>query len=227
MTRVISSVIEFLPKEAWGALSLTIGAVAYAVYIHDTISDDDVQPHPLSWLAWTFATFMAALVQSNKQAGSGAWVTWFTSGSCATVLFFAIWKQQRKSKAIGEKRHLNSWWDWGSLGLSVSAAILFGSMHLFNWAQGANITAALATFADVVAYKPTISKGWTHPYTDNPWAFLLNAVKFAPALAALKQTSLATVLFPVTLIFFNSGVFSMLLWRRCRKRSSCAGPVGV
>lgn len=216
MTKEISSLFDLLPKGAWGAISLLIGAGAYTAYIRKTISDENIQPHPLSWLAWTFATFMAALVQSSGRAGWGALVTWFTSASCAAVLVVALWKQQRRNTLAQGGKHRNSSWDWASLVFSLFAATLFGMEHLLGWDHGANWSAGLATLADVIAYKPTITKGWAHPYSDSPWAFFLNALKFAPAYAALDQKSPATVLFPLTLIVFNSGVFLMLLWRRSR-----------
>lgn len=214
MNWAISSFIGLLPKEGWGWLSIAIGAAAYLVYIIKIIGDVDVQPNPLSWLAWTFATFMAALVQSIGGAGWGSGVTWFTSASCAAVLFAAIWKQRRRKRLLPGTEHPNSRWDWISLASSLAAAALFGLAQFLSWNQGTSWSAGLATLADVIAYKPTITKGWAYPRSDSAWAFFLNALKFAPAYAALDRKSAATALFPLTLIFFNCGVFMMLLWRR-------------
>ena len=218
MIRDISSLFESVPREAWAVLSVLIGAVGYIVYIHKTIRDRDVQPHPLSWFAWTFATFMAALVQSKSRAGSGAWVTWAAAASGLVVLSCAIWKQLRRREGGDSESYRNSKWEWISIGLSLLAAILFASANLLKWAQIANMSAALATFASVAAFQPTIAKGWAHPYSDSSLTFFLNGIKFVPAYAALNQRSPATTLFPVTLIFFNSWVSLMLLWKRRRTR---------
>jgi hypothetical protein len=99
-----------------------------------------------------------------------------------------------------------------SLGLSVIA--IFAFLHAKSPA-GAAIS---ATFADLVGYYPSIKKARRKPFNDSTTSFALNSVKFVPALFAMGSYSLATCLYPATLVVMN-GYVAILLMQGRKKES--------
>jgi hypothetical protein len=75
-------------------------------------------------------------------------------------------------------------------------------------------SAILATVTDVIGYGSTIKKGWVEPERDSATSFALNSAKFIPSLLALGSYSVATYLYPATLVVMNGAVAAMLLIRR-------------
>jgi len=189
-------------KPALGALSVAIMAVAYAIYISQTAKDHGVQPHPFSWLLWGFVTTVAALAQHAKAAGPGTWVTAFTAGSCFVIGTLTLLKHKWQFSRF----------DWLSLGTGLAV------FAFYLLARDPALSAVLATTTDVAGYLPTLKKGWREPHGDSATSFTLNSVKFVPALFALNSYSVATWLYPATLVVVNAGVATMLLMRRKQLR---------
>ena len=185
-------------KPTMGAFSIAIGVVAYAIYLWQTARKGGIQPHPLSWLLWGFVTAVATLAQWAKGAGPGYWVTAFTTVACFIIGALTLTKH----------KHQFSRFDW--------IAVVVGILAVFFFALARNPTAAavLATIADVLGYYSTVKKGWHYPYADSPISFALNSAKFIPAILALEAYSLATWLYPSTLVIVNGGVAIMLFARR-------------
>jgi hypothetical protein len=189
-------------KEAWGALSVGVGIIAYALYIRRTTKKDShVRPHPLSWLLWFFVTLIAWWVQITKGAHAGSWITFLSAAACLLIAILSWNKGEWTFSTI----------DWLTLLAGVVALVL-------QWLVKSPTAAAyFATGADVLGYKYTIEKGWVDPYSDDPTSFLLNSIKFLPAIAALDVYSVATDLYPLTLVFVNAAVAAMLWVQRARK----------
>ena len=59
-----------------------------------------------------------------------------------------------------------------------------------------------------LGYGSTIKKGWIEPQKDSVTSFALNSAKFVPSLFALQSYSLATWLYPATLVLMNAGAQS-------------------
>jgi hypothetical protein len=189
-------------KSALGILSIAIMAVAYAIYLWQTIRHDEVQPHPFSWLLWGFVTGVVYLVQRTEGGGAGSWVTGFTAIICLLIGGVSFLKHRWKFSRF----------DWLSLALGV---FVFG-FYLFT--KEPTQSAVLATATDLVGYGSTIKKGWAYPRADSATSFLLNSLKFVPSLFALDSYSVATWLYPLTLVFVNGAVAVMLIARRRHAR---------
>jgi hypothetical protein len=187
-----------MSKTALGALSVAISFVAYSIYLWQTIKSEDIQPHPLSWFLWGFVTGVATVAQWAKGAGPGYWVTAFTAIIC--FIISGITFSQR------EWRFSRS--EYVSLAVGLAAIVWYG------FAKNATACAVLATIADVLGYNSTIRKGWEYPHSDSVTSFMLNAAKFIPAIFALNAYSIATWLYPATLVLMNAGVAIMLAVRR-------------
>lgn len=185
-------------KEAMGVLSVILMFLAYSIYIWQTMREDGVRPHPFSWFLWGFVTGVVYLVQVTQGAGAGSWVVGFTAIICFLIGGISFFK---------DKWHF-SLFDWFCLvaGLLVFAYYLLSKNPLQS--------AILATTTDVIGYGSTIKKGWAHPDKDSVSSFALNSAKFVPSIFALQSYSIATWLYPATLVFMNAGVAIMLLVRR-------------
>jgi hypothetical protein len=189
-----------LSKSGLGLLSLAIMFAAYTIYIRQTVRDKQIQPHPVSWFLFGLATSVAFLAQWVRGAGPGSWVTATTSVVCFIISGLSFFKNRWEL----------SWSD------GISATLTVSALFAFFYAKSAMYAAIFATSADVAGYFPSIKKGWQKPFNDSVSSFTLNSVKFIPAIFALESYSLATCLLPITLVFMNGGVATLLLIRRQR-----------
>jgi len=197
-------------KSFLGGLAVAISVLAYVIYIWQTIKKDGIRPHPFSWLLWGFVTTVATFAQHAKGAGAGLWVTAFTAVVCVIIGTLTLSKNKWRFSVS----------DWTSLAPGIVAAVCYAV------AKDPTAAAVSATVADVVGYKPTVSKGWVDPASENALSFFLNSVKFIPAIGALDSYSVATWLYPATLVIVNGGVCIMLILRR-RKIIKAGSPQTV
>ena len=72
----------------------------------------------------------------------------------------------------------------------------------------------LVTLVDVLGYASTIRKGYRYPYEEMPTSFSLNSLKFVFAIFALSSYSIATVVYPASLVFMNGFVAILVIFRR-------------
>lgn len=186
-------------KSALGALSVAIGMIAYSIYLWKIVKDENIQPHPFSWFIWGGVTTVAALTQGARGGGPATWVTALTAGVCVVIVILAVFKRAKWTSSVTDV-----------------ASLVFGIAAVLFYAVTNHPTAAAlcATLADVIGYDPTIRKGWLDPYTDSAISFALNSAKFVPALFAIREYSIATWLYPATLVIVNGGVAGMLKARR-------------
>jgi hypothetical protein len=185
-------------KSAMGVLSLIIMLIAYVIYIWQTSRAQGVRPHPFSWFLWGCVTGVAYLVQVTQGAGAGSWVVGSTAAVCFLISAVSFFKHQWRFSPF----------DWLGLtaGLSVFAYYVISTKPTES--------AILATATDVIGYGSTIRKGWAEPHNDSAISFALNSAKFVPSILALQSYSLATWLYPATLVVMNGAVAVMLLVRR-------------
>lgn len=180
-----------------GAFAVLIALVAYGIYGWQT-AGGQTRPHPLSWLIFGLLTTTGFLVQWNENAGPGSWVMGVTAAICFILAVMSIKK--------GERRF--PWYEWAFF-FAASVVFLF-----YLWTKEPTVSAVLATTVDVIGYGPTLTKGWSRPATDSVTSFALNSLKFVPSLFAMESVSIATMLYPSTLIVVNAVVVILLLWRR-------------
>lgn len=192
-------------KTALGVLSIAIGIVAYAIYFWQTAKREGVQPHPFSWFLWGMVTAVAYLVQRGHGGGAGSWVTAFTGMVCFAIGGVSLRKRQGRFSGF----------DWIALGTGL------GVFAFYLLARDPTLSAVLATVIDLVGFGPTFRKGWIEPHKDSATSFGLNGIKFVPAVFALQSYSLASCLFPTTLVIVNVLLAIMLVARRWQIAKQC------
>lgn len=181
-----------------GTLSIAIALVAYGIYIWQIVRRGLVVPHPFSWLLWALVTSVAFFAQLARSAGPGSWVTGLTAVVCGLISGLALgWHGWRFSRL-----------DWAALCVGLC---VFG---YYVVTRDPEKSAVLATLVDVVGYYPTVRKGWADPVSESRASFALNGLKFAPALLAMESFSVATSLYPLTILIANLGVATTLAARR-------------
>jgi hypothetical protein len=209
------SAVDF--KDLMGALAVVIAVGSYALYAWQTLRGQ-ARPHPLSWLIFGILAGTTYLVQRDQVAGPGGWVTGVTAVVCLLLCVLSLWRGERAFP----------WYEWAFL---LAAAVIF-AFYLWSrqpallavtltsarrdWviAQGPAISAVLATAVSLLGFGPTLTKAWDRPLSDSALTFMLNGLKFVPALFAMDSLSLATCVFPVTLLIANVVVALIIYSRR-------------
>ncbi len=190
---------DFGYKETMGALAVLIALVAYGIYGWQTTTGE-TRPHPLSWLIFGILTGTGFLVQWNENAGAGSWVMGVTAAICFILAAVSVKKGERTFP----------WYEWAFL---IAAGVVF---LFYLSTKEPTSSAILATAVDVLGYGPTLTKAWSRPASDSVTSFALNSLKFIPSLFAMNNISVATCVYPSTLIVVNGAVAILLLWRRAQ-----------
>jgi hypothetical protein len=138
------------------------------------------------------------LVQLDEAAGPGSWVMAITTVVCLLLCLMSFWQGERTFP----------WYEWAFL---FAAAIVFA---FYLWSGQPAVSAVLASAVMVLGFGPTVTKAWTRPHSDCVTTFVLNGVKFIPSFFALNVISVATCVFPATLVVANLAVALMIYARR-------------
>jgi hypothetical protein len=204
-------------KDVMGALAVVIAVVAYAIYVWQSLRGD-ARPHPLSWLIFGILTGTAYLVQLDQAAGPGSWVMAVTTAVCFLLCVMGFWRGERTFP----------WYEWAFL---LAAAIIFvfyllsrspelmtavlsGAAQNMLVQDGPAISAILATIVNVLGFGPTMTKAWNRPQSDSATTFLMNGLKFVPALFAMDRVSVAIYVYPAVLLVANVAAAALIYLRR-------------
>jgi len=186
-----------ISKEIMGTIAVLIGIASYAIYAWQSLRGE-ARPHPLSWLIFGILSGTGYLVQLDQAAGPGSWVTGITTVVCLLLCVTSFWQGERTFP----------WYEWAFLS---AAALVFG---FYLWSREPTLSAVLATVVAVLGFGPTVTKSWSRPLTDSVTTFTLNGVKFIPSLFAMNSISIATCVFPGTLVVANLAVALTIYLRR-------------
>ena len=72
----------------------------------------------------------------------------------------------------------------------------------------------------MLGFGPTVTKAWARPHSDSVTTFLLNGLKFIPSFFAMDSISVATCVFPATLVVANAAVALIIFTRRMKSVST-------
>lgn len=184
-------------KTLLGVTATLLALYSYIPYFRDIFAGK-TKPHAFSWLVWFLLTAIAFIAQIKDNAQAGAWVTGFTAVVALMIFIAAITR--------GEKNITKS--DW----LCLIGSFL--AMGLWAITDSPLTAVVLITLIDALGFAPTFRKAFHKPQEETMVTFLLSAVKFVIAIAALSNYSAVTVLYPASLVLMNGLFVAMLIIRR-------------
>jgi hypothetical protein len=186
-------------RNVLGLLSVAMALLAFAIYGVQTIVGQ-IRPHPLSWTLFGILSAIGFWVQRDEGAHAGSWVL-------LAMTFFCL-LLAGASFAKGERHFPRREWAF------LAAACLVLLFYLFT--KEPTLAAVLISLIDALGFGPTFSRGWSHPNKDSVSSFSLNGAKFVPSLLAMEPVSIATCIYPASLLVLNLAVSIMLILRRRR-----------
>jgi hypothetical protein len=180
-----------------GILSIVPAVIAYFWYFRGMFAGK-TKPHAFSWLIWGVLAGNGFLAQFQAQAGIGAWVTGLTSIACLVIFVFALFRGDTRPTRLDKF-------------LLLLALVSFGLIFLID---SPTVALCLTLFATLLGFTMTLRKAYHRPHEENAAAFLLNTVKFLPAIFALSSYSFLTVAYPLTAMLANGAVVLVIYLRK-------------
>jgi hypothetical protein len=206
-------------KDVMGALAVLLAVIAYGIYVWKSLRGE-ARPHPLSWLIFGVLTGTGYLVQLDQKAGPGSWVMAITTIVCFLLCLMSFWRGERTFPGyewafLAAAIVVFAFYLW-SRNPDLIAAVLSGTPRDLLIRHAPAISSSLAAFVSVLGFGPTVTKAWVRPLSDSVSIFVLNSLKFIPSFFALDSISVATCVFPATLVVANAGV-ALVIYRRRRQ----------
>jgi uncharacterized membrane protein YhaH (DUF805 family) len=184
-------------KTLLGIAATLLALYSYIPYFRDIFAGK-TKPHAFSWLVWFLLTAVAFVAQIKDGGEAGAWVTGFTALVAFAIFMAAITR--------GERNITKS--DW----LCLIGSFL--AMGLWAVTDSPLMAVVLITVIDALGFAPTFRKAYRRPQEETLITFILSAIKFVIAIAALSNYSAVTVLYPASLVLMNGLFVTMLIVRR-------------
>lgn len=186
-----------------GTFAIVVALIGYVPYFKDILANK-TKPHAFSWLVWGILTAIAFVGQIVGNGGPGSWVTGFTAIVCFIIFGFGLAKGKKNIVFV----------DWLSL-IACGLALL-----LWFATKGPLLSVVLITLIDAIAFLPTFRKSFNKPMEETASTYTLSSIKFVLSILALKQTSVITALYPLSLVFMNGIFVLMLIVRRKQLKHS-------
>jgi hypothetical protein len=185
-------------KLFFGVLSIIPAIFAYFFYFRDMFAGK-TKPHAFSWLIWTILAGIGFFAQVSANAGIGAWTTGLTSVASFAVFCYGLYRGDTHPSRF----------DW----VLLSLALL--SLALLVVVRSKELALCLTLSALIAGFVMTARKAYTKPSEENGRAFLLNALKFLPAIPALSSFSFLTVAYPLVAGLGNASV-AIIVYTRAK-----------
>jgi hypothetical protein len=184
-------------KLLFALLSLIPALFAYYYYFRDVLKGK-TKPQTFSWLIWGILALNGFIGQLNAHAGFGAWITGLTATASLTVFCLALYKGDSHPTLF----------DWVLLVLSI---IGFALLFIIS---NKKIALVITICALVAGFAITIRKAYNRPKEETAKSFLLNGIKFIPAIPALSTFNLLTLGYPSVALIGNFLVAGIIYYRR-------------
>jgi hypothetical protein len=197
-----NNIHELSGKVLIGCVTVALSVCGLGHFVLDALWGES-RPHMYSWLIWTIVNSIAWYNQWTHHAGPGAWST-LVMTVLSGIIFLIALGQYMSQKSDHRITAIDQWCLGGAV-VSVMLLVLFKSGPI-------SIIAATAT--DVFAFAPTLKKVWHHPRTEPASNYTLNTIRQTIVLCAIGSYNFVTLLFPVTLIFFNGLTVATIVLRR-------------
>ena len=184
-------------QEIIGAITVLMAVALHIPYLIHSIQGK-IKPHPVTWILWTFLTFVIFFAQFLDGAGPGSWGTGVVALICLGIAISSL------KNGLSHIKKLDIWLFF--IGLC--------SIPLWLITNDPTLSVVLVTTIDLIAIIPTFRKSWINPYDEPLYLYSLNVLRHGLSLFAIVNITIATVLFPCTIMLANLSLSVFLLWRR-------------
>lgn len=184
-------------KTSLAVIAIIMTIAGYFFYFKDIFANK-TKPHAFSWLVWALLTGIAFFGQLSDGAGPGAWVTAATALVSCVICVLAI-KKGEKNITRSDKLNL--------LGAGIALSLWLVTSEPL-------LAVILITIVDFLGFMPTIRKSYQKPHEETLASYALAGLKFVLAIIALDNYTVATWLYPASLVAANGFFVCMLVVRR-------------
>lgn len=178
-------------------MGLVTALFGFAPYIIDILKRK-TKPHSFTWFIWSFLAGVAFFGQQADEGGMGTWITAIISAMSLIIFLLSL--------KLGEKTLTKS--DW------ITFIIALLAIPLWLLTKTPLYSIIVVTTIDMFGFYPTFRKSWDKPEEETLKAYALSGVMYALDIAALKNYSLITVLFPAASVLANAIFVLYIFWRR-------------
>jgi hypothetical protein len=156
------------------------------------------RPHVFSWLIWGTISSIGFAAQVAEGAGAGSWARGFGAATCFVLVVLGFFKGGKDIKRS----------DWVTLAVAVLAIPLWVITKTPFW------SVLIVCCIDTIGYLPTVRKSWLKPHEETAISYLFSCLGALFSLAAIKQYTPSTWLYPLVLTFSNGAMWVFLNARR-------------
>jgi uncharacterized membrane protein YfhO len=184
-------------KFYFAILAVFLTLYAYTPYLIG-IFRGKTKPHCFTWLIWSIVAVIATLIQILEGGGMGSWPTIVATLTCFLITFLSIKYKTEHIKRI----------DY------VLFTVSLCSIPLWVITNSPVYSALLVTGIEIVGALPTIIKSWHHPKEEVMSTYGLNSIRYLLSILSLSTISIATIAYPIGMVFMNGVIFAILFIRR-------------
>lgn len=184
-------------QEIIGIVTVILAIGLHIPYLIGSIKGT-ITPHPFTWILWTALTFIIFFAQFFDGAGPGAWGTGAVAIICLSIVFVSLKNGFENIKKI-------------DVILFVTGLL---SIPLWLITNDPTLSVILVVIIDLIAFIPTFRKSYLKPYEEPIYLYGLNVLRHGLSLFAIVNITIATTLFPFTVMLANGFLALFLFWRR-------------
>lgn len=184
-------------KELIGLITVLMAIGLHVPYFVSTYKGT-IQPHPFTWFLWALLTVIIAFAQVLDGAGPGAWGTIVVALISIGITIASLKNGFKDIKPIDYIMFIGG----------------LGAIPLWLVTKDPTYSVILVTIIDAIAFVPTYRKSWHNPFGEPLYLYSLNVVRHGLSLFAIAHVSIATALFPFTIMLLNGSFALFLVWRR-------------
>jgi 8-amino-7-oxononanoate synthase len=156
-----------------------------------------VATHAMTWVIWGVLGGIAFAAQIHG-GGAALFYTGSATAFCFVVAFVSLIQ--------GDREITRS--DWLTLFACIVTASLWAIFETPLWSVCA------ATIIDVLGYLPAGRKAWVRPHNEGLLIFVIAAVTWSLATAAINEYGIVTTLYPAVVAATNAAFAGMIVLRR-------------
>ncbi len=184
-------------KPILSVIAVALTFIAYIPYYRDILRGK-THPHVYSWSLWALLTVLIVALQIKGGAGSATYVTASAGLLCVGVIILGL-KHGKRDITVSD---------------TIVALLALVAIGFWLIAKQPVVSIVLAVVADLLAFIPTVRKSWHKPHSETLSLYLMNTLRFALALFAVREYTILSTLWLAVWALANGLFSAMLIARR-------------